>query len=195
MAGEAPRTPPPVQFTPTAPSFDILDRVMRLAADQHFYIAQRAIYEAMYFGARPREPTPAQETAKALFLRLLRPVERRFYEETNTVVIVGRYAKYRLTGGTNASIHQRGEHVADGCFMIANSKDDPAYPYMDHMLANYLVLRNNEDYYWRTANIHARSPRLVIPPTVPPQHWAYGGMVRHIDPFNWFRPDFPNIHY
>lgn len=90
-----------------------------------------------------------------LLVRLLRPEERKEFEEFGHITIEGKRAKYVLRGGTTVSILQEGQHVGDGCLMLGATApfDGQDYPSFDHMLANYLVLRNNEDFYWSTARI------------------------------------------
>lgn len=100
--------------------------------------------------------------ALELFQKIATPLE---YEELvcrGYVKIVGKYAIYRLmkNGGTYI-LDEDGEILAHGCLLL--EEDVKPFPALDHFIANYLVLKSDERFFWNTAFINARSLKFVNP--------------------------------
>ncbi len=104
----------------------------------------------------------AVECADALCLQILpRAAGLEFLTSGTVTVETARY-RYRLSRFTQTQILTRwGQHVAWACLQLTT----PA-PAADRMIAEYLVLRNDEDCYWETANIFRAGWRHYVAGTL-----------------------------
>lgn len=91
----------------------------------------------------------AQEKAKALLRRVLPPAQWRAFASTGRVSVLGRSFRYDIDCvGRTALYDHWGVRRGVACLQLAAPA--PAY---DRVLAEYLILINDERFYLRTANV------------------------------------------
>jgi hypothetical protein len=98
--------------------------------------------------------TRAQERARALLHQVLPHKLWQQLEENGVIQIKGKQAIYVISPYTQTEIrdHSSGRCIAYACLRLSI----PAPPH-DRMVAEYLLIKNAEDVYWKTANIFSRS--------------------------------------
>jgi hypothetical protein len=88
--------------------------------------------------------------AKGLLQRILPEVQWQRFSETGILAVAGSRGTYRICAdGQTTLVHSRtGRTLASACLQLTV----PA-PVHDRIIAEYLLIRNNEDLYWQTANV------------------------------------------
>ena len=75
------------------------------------------------------------------------------------VFIKGRMADYVVKASGGTVVLRGTEVIATGCLVLTMPDDGTyleVYPGLDHFIANYLVLKSQERYYWKTAILSVR---------------------------------------
>ncbi len=100
------------------------------------------------------EPGTPNGVAFALFQRIATPAELLDLIQYGGVRVHGQWGVDYVVvqNGATYVINERGV-LAAGCLVI-----DAPIPTMDQMIANYLVLKNDEAFYWQTACINKYRP-------------------------------------
>jgi len=97
------------------------------------------------------------DKAHRLLTSLLKKNERNEYMETGFLRVNGRKHSYVLAAHGQTEVRdKRNRLIAYACLQLT-----VAAPVYDRMIAEYLLLKNDEDLYWRTANIFRRGPVRV----------------------------------
>lgn len=94
---------------------------------------------------------PVPETQAAELLRLVLPDKQwTEFQETDAVEVVGSRGIYRIrTHGTTAILNPNSrQQFATGCLQLSI-----AAPPADRVIAEFVLIRNAEALYWKTANI------------------------------------------
>lgn len=96
----------------------------------------------------------AKEKARWLLKTVLPENSWRDLEEKGVIRLTGKRGDYVISPHSQTEIRdfQTGQCVAYACLQV--SLPVPTY---DRMVAEYLLIRNAEDIYWKTANIFSRS--------------------------------------
>jgi len=94
----------------------------------------------------------ARVRARELLLSILSPQERHEMETSGVVRIRGKVYSYVLLPYAQTEIRKNGRSIAWSCLQLSI----PA-PADDRMIAEYLILKNDEALYWRKANVLYRS--------------------------------------
>lgn len=91
----------------------------------------------------------AYERARALLCQVLPDPDRRYFERTNQIRIRAASGKtYDIAPWQTQILDARSRLIGRACLQL--TVPAPSY---DRMLAEYLLLRNDEARYWRIANI------------------------------------------
>lgn len=96
----------------------------------------------------------AKDRAHELLMRILPRKDRHCLVEQGVIVVRGRHAVYHISPYTQTEMRdvRSGRCLAYGCLQL--SIPAPTY---DRMVAEYLLIKNAEDVYWKTANIFSRT--------------------------------------
>lgn len=96
----------------------------------------------------------AKEKARRLLLEILPEEEQQRLHNQGLIRVVGKQGIYNISPYSQTEIRDSssGKCVAYACLQL--SIPAPTY---DRMVAEYLLIRNAEDVYWKTANIFSRS--------------------------------------
>lgn len=96
----------------------------------------------------------AKENARQLLRSILPKRSRLELEDKGIIQIEGRRGNYVISPYSQTEIRdlKSGRCVAYACMQL--SIPAPTY---DRMVAEYLLIKNAEDVYWKTANIFSRS--------------------------------------
>src|SRR5438093_9581227 len=96
----------------------------------------------------------AKDKARQLLRSVLPEAEWLDLEETGVIQLSGKRGKYVISAYSQTEIRDAssGRCVAYACLQL--SIPAPTY---DRMVAEYLLIKNAEDVYWKTANIFSRS--------------------------------------
>lgn len=96
------------------------------------------------------EEKPPDVRAKDLLRRMLPEVEWQQFNETGILEVAGSRGTYRigLRDQTRVVNSRSGLPFASACLQVAVRA-----PVHDRIIAEYVLIRNDEDLYWRTANI------------------------------------------
>lgn len=95
----------------------------------------------------------AQHRAWGLLLDILPQTERERLNEFGVIQIEGKCGKYTLSPYSQTQIVRSGKTVAYACLQLSI----PA-PVYDRLIAEYLLIKNDEVSYWKTANVFNRTP-------------------------------------
>jgi hypothetical protein len=95
----------------------------------------------------------AEENALLLLKSVLPEDQWAGLEKKGIVVFTGQRNVYVLSPTSQTEIHDKanGRLLARACLQLSV----PA-PGGDRLIAEYLILKNNEDLYWRTANVFSK---------------------------------------
>lgn len=98
----------------------------------------------------------AKEKAKELLRQVLPSSSWSDLEDKGTIHWTGRRGTYVISPYSQTEIRDNltGRCIAYACLQL--SIPAPTY---DRMVAEYLLIRNSEDLYWKTANIFSRTGR------------------------------------
>src|ERR1041385_3353813 len=95
----------------------------------------------------------ARDRADALLQFVLPPGLQEEWRDSGTVTVTGRRHVYCMDAHRQTKVFSaRGRHIADACLLLTI----PA-PAADRVLAEYLLIRNDEKRYWLTANVFRRT--------------------------------------
>jgi hypothetical protein len=102
---------------------------------------------------------PATVKAERLLCEILPTTAREQFLRYGFVECGGKRAVYRILKNSQTEIYVKGSLYARACLQLTI----PA-PTCDRMIAEYLILRNDEPLYWSKANIEpVKSPSAYIP--------------------------------
>ena len=90
----------------------------------------------------------ASARARRLLCEILPEKARREFLTTGSFHHEGNGVIYRITERSQTEIYTNGRHSATACLQLSI----PA-PGCDRMIAEYLILKNDEQLYWRVANV------------------------------------------
>ena len=90
----------------------------------------------------------ASARARRLLCEILPEKERQDFLTTGSFQHEGNGVTYRISERTQTQIYTNGRHSATACLQLAI----PA-PGCDRMIAEYLILKNDERLYWKVANV------------------------------------------
>ena len=91
---------------------------------------------------------PPEVKARQLLCDVLPKKATQEFLEKNSFHVEGKVGIYRISRDAQTEIYRNGRLVASGCLQLTVFA--PTY---DRMLAEYLVLKNDERLYWTKANI------------------------------------------
>ena len=96
----------------------------------------------------------ATERARQLLRQVLPEALWRNFQNSGIIDLTGDRGRYIITPNSQTEIRDKvsGRYVAYACLQLSI----PA-PKYDRMVAEYLLLRNAEDVYWKTANVFYRN--------------------------------------
>jgi hypothetical protein len=121
---------------------------------QRRYREQTERYRERY-REQARQRDAAEERARLLLYSLLTEEQQRTLEQDEYFTVVGGTTRkiYRITFGYSQNIYTRNEEDVE--LMVCCHLSD-RYPYYDHMVAQLLGLRFNEEIFLSVANIDIR---------------------------------------
>jgi len=93
----------------------------------------------------------ANEKARNLLLSLLPQHERDRFSDGGLVYVKGKMGEYWISAHSQTEIRKKGKSAAYSCLRLTVFA-----PEYDRMIAEYLLIKNNEPLYWKTANIFPR---------------------------------------
>lgn len=104
-------------------------------------------------GFRLYARSSAEENAQLLLKSVLSDDQWASFDKKGVVVFTGQRNVYVLSPTSQTEIRDKtsGRLVAHACLQLT-----VAAPKGDRLIAEYLLLKNNEDLYWRTANIFSK---------------------------------------
>jgi len=94
------------------------------------------------------EGNSATASARRLLCEILPEKSRQEFLTTGSFYHEGNGVVYRLSERSQTEIYTNGHHSATACLQLSM----PA-PGCDRMIAEYLILKNDERLYWRVANV------------------------------------------
>jgi hypothetical protein len=100
--------------------------------------------------SKARDHTPATEKARRLLCQILPAGAREQFLMHGFFDWHGKRARYRIHRSAQTEIYINGSLHARACLQLTI----PA-PSCDRMIAEYLILRNDETLYWSKANIES----------------------------------------
>jgi len=103
----------------------------------------------------------AEENARELLSSILPDDARTNLEEDGKIVYTGARNVYVLSRTSQTEIRDKttGRLIARACLQLSV----PA-PACDRVVAEYLILKNDEDLYWKTANIFSQDGWDIVLP-------------------------------
>ncbi len=98
----------------------------------------------------PSAHKSAEESARNLLRAVLPPHAWKRFEKRRVILVKGKRNLYVLSPVSQTQIREKrnGRLVARGCLQLSVHA-----PYCDRLVAEYLILKNDEELYWKTANI------------------------------------------
>ena len=102
----------------------------------------------------------AKDRARNLLLEILQPSERDRFCNTGVIHVTGSRSGdvYEISPGSQTAIHHQGQVVAHACLQLSMP-----FPTCDRMVAEYLLIKNDENLYLLKANVFANDRSLGIP--------------------------------
>jgi hypothetical protein len=102
----------------------------------------------------------AEEKARRLVCLVLPADLWNSLERQGSIVLTGERNVYVVSPTAQTEIRDRanGRLIAHACLQLT-----VVAPCYDRFLAEYLLLKNNEDLYWRTANVFSECRNAAIP--------------------------------
>lgn len=96
----------------------------------------------------------AKEKARQLLREIVSESEWRQFEDKGVIRVAGKRGDYLIDPHSQTEIRERhnGRRIGYACLQL--SIPVPTY---DRMVAEYLLIKNAEDAYWKTANIFSRN--------------------------------------
>ena len=112
--------------------------------------------------------TDANDRAEELLHRILSEQEWKQFRKKGVLEVVGSRGTYCISANYLTDVINSGtrRRVATACLQFSA----PA-PALDRVVAEYVLIRNDEDLYWRTANIY--------PPA--PSNWILATLIGSLD--------------
>lgn len=105
---------------------------------------------------------PAEQQALRLLHRVVTEEEFNHFMDTSYIEIRGEHGDFHLMASAGIHIYQGGKPVATGCLVIVPmGMEQP--PLMDYIVANYIVLKRREMFFWRTAIISPMDKDFKMP--------------------------------
>ena len=96
----------------------------------------------------------AKDKARELLRSIISEKEREELKTKGTITIPGKRGAYVLSPYSQTEIRDK---TSSRCMAYACLQLTLPAPTYDRMVAEYLILKNIEDYYWETANIFDRT--------------------------------------
>jgi hypothetical protein len=101
----------------------------------------------------------AKERARYLLLGILPPLERERFSNGGVVHVTGSRSGdvYEISPSSQTVIYHRGQVNAQSCLQLSMP-----FPTYDRMVAEYLLIKNDENLYLQKANVFPRERSLSI---------------------------------
>jgi hypothetical protein len=101
----------------------------------------------------------AKNRARNLLLEILPPIERERFCCTGVIHVTGSRSGnvYEISPGSQTTIRHQGKIIAYTCLQLSLP-----FPTFDRMVAEYLLIKNDENHYLLTANVFANTRPLGI---------------------------------
>jgi hypothetical protein len=101
----------------------------------------------------------AKERARNLLLEILPPLERDRFCNNGVIHVTGSRTGdvYQISAGSQTAIHHQGRVIAYACLQLSIP-----FPAFDRMVAEYLLIKNDENLYLLKANVFANNRSLRI---------------------------------
>lgn len=116
------------------------------------------VQSALYPDVLSAGDSPSEKALELLRIALP-PATWSAFIKTGVIEFTGRRGTYLISYNAQTKIYDiRARHCrAYACLQLSTSAPD-----YDRMLAEYLVLKNDEDRYWRTANIFGPASDVAV---------------------------------
>ena len=101
------------------------------------------------------EPVTPEAKARRLLCEILPARALKEFLEKDYFHYYGKLGIYRISRDTQTEIYRKGRLAASGCLQLTIFA--PSY---DRMVAEYLLLSNDEQLYWTKANIFPARPTI-----------------------------------
>jgi hypothetical protein len=101
----------------------------------------------------------AKARARSLLLEILPPLERDRFANTGVIHVMGSRSGYvyEISPGFQTAIHRQGQVIAYACLQLSMP-----FPAFDRMVAEYLLIKNDENLYLVKANVFPNDrPRRI----------------------------------